>query len=255
MQPLIFSLFLAQIFCSLREKEPSTTTLPLTCCGCCCFLFPNGFFSKKNKVAINSHYSFTGIIRAKNWKHPHFNALTKEEYAYINEYIKFKSSYIFSQNNTEEINVIRQQNDLGIISRVRDHSISDDDLILKIANFKETIKEFKILKHLSHHCFISQVHQIVIDHRGYGLILPYYPSIDFNLQNLPSKEECLLIFHFLFESLSYAHSRGIIHGDIKPSNIRYHSETKTFKLIDWDASKAFSRENAFPTRSIFGTLP
>ncbi len=55
-------------------------------------------------------------------------------------------------------------------------------------------------------------------------------------QNLMTPEKALHIMPQVCEALAYAHGKGIIHGDIKPSNIVLHSDG-TVKLLDFGLAR------------------
>ena len=58
---------------------------------------------------------------------------------------------------------------------------------------------------------------------------------------LPPKESARIIFE-VAEGLGYAHSRGIIHRDIKPQNIMLSAD-RTAKITDWGLGKIMSDGN------------
>jgi serine/threonine-protein kinase len=51
----------------------------------------------------------------------------------------------------------------------------------------------------------------------------------------PSQVEPLLVQ--LLQALAHAHSRGVVHRDIKPDNILYHPETGKAKIIDFGVAR------------------
>ena len=47
------------------------------------------------------------------------------------------------------------------------------------------------------------------------------------------------IMYQVLRSLKYCHSRGVMHRDVKPSNIIINPNTKEIKLIDWGLSEFY----------------
>lgn len=52
----------------------------------------------------------------------------------------------------------------------------------------------------------------------------------------------------VLEALVYAHSKGIMHRDVKPGNIMYDFDTKTVKLIDWGLAEYYRPGTEYPVR-------
>ena len=60
--------------------------------------------------------------------------------------------------------------------------------------------------------------------------------------------EIKYILFQVFKSLAFVHSKGIMHRDVKPSNIIIDPKTKEIKLIDWGLSEFYLRNNDYHTR-------
>jgi tetratricopeptide (TPR) repeat protein len=77
-------------------------------------------------------------------------------------------------------------------------------------------------------------------------------------RHLP-KEQAVPIFLQILDGLAHAHSRGIIHRDIRPSNIMLTNGVKTVKIIDFGIAKILPEsgkhfQTLTQTGHLFGTL-
>mmetsp|Transcript_9015 Transcript_9015/g.10190 ORF Transcript_9015/g.10190 Transcript_9015/m.10190 type:complete len:100 (-) Transcript_9015:507-806(-) len=61
--------------------------------------------------------------------------------------------------------------------------------------------------------------------------------------------EDIKIFMFkIFEAMDYAHSKGVMHRDIKMHNILVDLETKGLQIIDWGLSEFYHPNYAYNTK-------
>ena len=112
------------------------------------------------------------------------------------------------------------------------------------------LKEARLTARLDHPNIIK-VHDIDIDESGepfFTMDLKTGLSLDeYIIQTEPNLQESLLIFLKICDALSYAHSKGVLHLDIKPSNIQI-GEFGEVMVCDWGLavvvdSQAFMIEN------------
>jgi serine/threonine-protein kinase len=79
-------------------------------------------------------------------------------------------------------------------------------------------------------------------------------SLDFHTTKgkLLSMSEVLTICKHVADALDYAHSRNVIHRDIKPGNIIYNAQTKTVKVTDFGVA-SLTDDSRTRTGTVLGT--
>lgn len=80
-------------------------------------------------------------------------------------------------------------------------------------------------------------------------VLEYLENHDFRW--LYPRLSDLEVRYYMFEilkALDYAHSKGIMHRDIKPQNVMINSFTKRLKLIDWGLAEFYHVGQAYNVR-------
>lgn len=103
-------------------------------------------------------------------------------------------------------------------------------------------REAKIMLNLKDGTSIVKLLDIVQteDSKRYIFVQEYVEAVEFNLlyPNFTDNEARIYLYQLL-RALEYAHSRGIMHRDIKPQNVLYDPTTKKLRLIDWGLAEFY----------------
>jgi serine/threonine protein kinase len=101
------------------------------------------------------------------------------------------------------------------------------------------LREIYVVQSLCGHRNIIKLPYVVPQSfTGYpALVFEYVENIDFyKLLSFISPEETQFYLHEIISAVAYAHSKGIVHRDVKPANIVINNATRTLKIIDWGLS-------------------
>lgn len=101
------------------------------------------------------------------------------------------------------------------------------------------IREYTIMSNLSHPNIVSIEH-VICEYNKQYIVMEY---IEFNLYEYFPKMSADMIKRYikqLLEAISYCHSRGVIHRDLKPNNILVDAATNTLKLCDFGMARHLS---------------
>ena len=99
-------------------------------------------------------------------------------------------------------------------------------------------KEIKLLRTVHDHPYICELVDVIKapDTGFYSIVYNFYKSENEGTSDLfmalTDKGNRFFLYKVM-RALDYAHSKGVIHGDIKPLNIIANSESKMLKIIDW----------------------
>lgn len=120
--------------------------------------------------------------------------------------------------------------------------------ILKPVRQKKINREILVLKHLLNHPNVVKMIDVVKDgdSQSHSIIFEYIEHRETRLLfSELSKKEFVFYARQVLLGLEFAHSKGIIHRDIKPHNIIINKEKKTLKLIDWGLAEFYLPETAY----------
>ncbi len=122
--------------------------------------------------------------------------------------------------------------------------ISHEIFVFKIYKFgrldqRQMKREIAIIQHLCDHPNIIHLYHVVQQS------LTWYPVLLFEFVNNTNSHSLYSNFspkdvqfyaHEMLKGLAYAHRKGVIHKDLKPSNIVIDHEQRVLKIIDWGLS-------------------
>lgn len=118
--------------------------------------------------------------------------------------------------------------------------------------------EIEALRVLEGHSGIVPLESIISVNKRTSIVMPYVGhSLKWHIRNkqiLPTNVRLTLgLMRTVFDTLSFAHSKRILHGDIKPSNIVIGSDNEA-RLLDFGMAQKIFRSDFRQSTVVRGTL-
>lgn len=123
--------------------------------------------------------------------------------------------------------------------------------VLKPVRSKKIQREVKILQNLTGGPNVIQLLDLVMEPETKTpcFIFELVRNVDFRtLYPTLTDMEVRWYMYQLLRALDFAHSRGIMHRDVKPHNVMIDPERKTLRLIDWGLAEFYHPGVAYNVR-------
>lgn len=114
--------------------------------------------------------------------------------------------------------------------------------VLKPVRMQKYIREAKILSCVRGGPNIVNLYDVVRHPRSgqYSFVFEHVKETDSDeLFASMDPKECAFYLFQLMRALQFAHSRGIMHRDVKPLNVLYDRKTMKLRLIDWGLAEFY----------------
>ncbi|KAL7409591.1 kinase-like domain-containing protein [Mrakia frigida] len=123
--------------------------------------------------------------------------------------------------------------------------------VLKPVKKKKIKREIKILMNLSGGPNVINLLDVVRDPQAKtpSIVFEHVNNVDFK-QLYPTFTDFDIRFYVfeLLKALDFCHSKGIMHRDVKPSNIMIDHEKRQLRLIDWGLAEFYFPGTAYNVR-------
>jgi casein kinase II subunit alpha len=114
--------------------------------------------------------------------------------------------------------------------------------VLKPVRPQKYQRELKILQNLRGGVNIIDLIEVVQNPvtQQYTMVFEYVDNVDYSkLFKQFTDMEARFYLYQLMKALSYSHSRGIMHRDVKPLNIMFDPTSRKLRLIDWGLAEFY----------------
>ncbi|KAJ2386809.1 Casein kinase II subunit alpha [Coemansia sp. RSA 2559] len=114
--------------------------------------------------------------------------------------------------------------------------------VLKPVKKKKIKREIQIMQNLSGGPNVIQLYDVVRDPQSKtpALVSEYINNTDFKiLYPMFTDYDVRYYIYELLKALDFAHSRGIMHRDVKPHNVMIDHEKRMLRLIDWGLAEFY----------------
>lgn len=113
--------------------------------------------------------------------------------------------------------------------------------VLKPVREKKIQREILVLRNLNHPNIVKMVDVVKdTDSQTFAIIFEYIQHKETRtLFTELNRTEFIGIMRRVLAGIAYAHSRGIVHRDIKPQNIIVSADKKECKIIDWGLAEFY----------------
>jgi casein kinase II subunit alpha len=121
-----------------------------------------------------------------------------------------------------------------------------------LVKFKKINREVKILMALAGRHNVVKLLDIVKEGEVYCLVFEYVKQTDYKtLLGLLTPRDCRYYIYQILKGLHYAHSKGIMHRDIKPQNVIIDHQTRkvSFHPSSCESSTGDWGSSICPTRT------
>jgi casein kinase II subunit alpha len=121
--------------------------------------------------------------------------------------------------------------------------------ILKPVRIDKIRREISILEKLDHPNIIKLYDVVMNPETNFpALVMEYVDTGDLSRRELFhsfTNEDTQYYLYKILHALDYAHSRGIMHRDIKPGNVMIDHEKREVKIIDWGLAEFFHMDKDY----------